>query len=108
VVDYYAPTDFLQMDDHALPGSLEHNARDSPESRYIGGPITENRDIVEKANPITWIERQLPPFFIAYGTEDRIVPLHQSELLVSALEKVGARAIFHPVDRAEHGFQGSS
>ena len=42
VVDYFGPTDFLQMDAHRLPNGLVHDAPDSPESKLIGGPIQEN------------------------------------------------------------------
>lgn len=109
VVDYYAPTDFLQMDDHALPNSQQHNSPNSPESRYIGGSITEHPDKVKQANPITHVSVGTPPpFFIAHGTNDHIVPFHQSELLVAALENVGTPVTFHAVEGAEHGFRGAS
>lgn len=53
VVDYFGPTDFLQMDAHRLPDGLVHDAPDSPESKLVGGPIQAHKDRVAKANPIT-------------------------------------------------------
>ncbi|KIX06134.1 uncharacterized protein Z518_04108 [Rhinocladiella mackenziei CBS 650.93] len=106
VVDYYAPSDFLQMDDHALPGTRPHNAPNSPESRYLGGTITEHPDRVKRANPMTYVSASTPPFFIAHGTDDHTVPFHQSELLVAALKEAGVPVIFHPVDGADHLFRG--
>ena len=44
VVDYFGPTDFLQMDAQSLPDGLVHNAPDSPESQLVGGPIQEHKD----------------------------------------------------------------
>lgn len=108
VVDYYAPTDFLQMDPHSLPGSQLHNHPESPESRYLGCLITEHPERVQRANPISYISSSTPPFFIAHGTDDHIVPFHQSELLAAALERAGARVSFHRVEGAEHVFRGIS
>ena len=105
VVDYYGPTDFLQMDDNALEGSQKHNPPDSPESKYIGGAITEHLEKVQRANPITYISVSTPPFFIAHGTNDHIVPFHQSVLLVDALRQANVSVTFHPVERADHVFR---
>lgn len=42
VVDYFGPTDFLQMDAQRPPDGMIHHAPDSPESELVGGPIQEN------------------------------------------------------------------
>ncbi len=63
VVDYFGPTDFLQMDTHRLPNGMIHDSPDSPESRLIGGPIQNNKDKVQKANPITYVSQNDPPLF---------------------------------------------
>ena len=42
VVDWFGPTDFLQMD--RAGSSMKHDAPDSPESKLIGGAIQENKD----------------------------------------------------------------
>lgn len=108
VVDYYAPTDFLEMDKHAPPGSQLHNHSNSPESKYIGGTITEYPDKVKMANPLTYISSSTPPFFIAHGTDDHLVPFHQSELLATALRQANIPVTFHPVEEADHVFRGAS
>ncbi|KAI1623596.1 lipase/esterase [Exophiala viscosa] len=108
VVDYYGPTDFLQMDDHAPPGSQMHNHANSPESRYIGGNITEHPDKVKRANPMTYVSASTPPFFIAHGTDDHLVPFHQSTLLGGALKRANVPITFHPVVGADHVFRGAS
>ena len=43
VVDYFGPTDFLQMDAHRLPNGMVHDPANSPESELIGGAIQENK-----------------------------------------------------------------
>ncbi|MEO7719798.1 MAG: alpha/beta hydrolase [Capsulimonas sp.] len=105
VVDYFGPTDYLQMDAHGLPGGWNNDAPDSPASRLIGGPIQENKDKTKKANPITYISPKASPFFIAHGDADNIVPHHQSELLLAALQKAGGSATLYTVRGAGHGFQ---
>lgn len=60
VVDYFGPTDFLQMNAHRLPNGLVHNAADSPESLLVGGAIQESKDNVAKANPITYVTKDAP------------------------------------------------
>lgn len=108
VIDHFGPTDFLQMESHAVPGGMPHNVASSPESRLIGGPIQENKDKVNSANPITYISKTTPPFLIAHGTVDRLVPCHQSELLYEALNKAGIEVTLHKVEGGDHGYQGAS
>src|SRR5207244_3761536 len=72
------PTDFLQMDAHAVKDArLKHDLPMSPESRLIGGPIQENKDKVARANPVTFVTAKLPPFLLIHGDQDPLVPPHQ-------------------------------
>ncbi|MCX6910784.1 MAG: alpha/beta hydrolase, partial [Verrucomicrobia bacterium] len=91
VCDWFGPTDFTQMETHALtPGKpFNHDATDSPESRLIGGALQENKDKARAANPITYVTPDDPPFLIMHGDRDPLVPHHQSELLAAALKKAG-------------------
>jgi acetyl esterase/lipase len=91
------------MDAQRLPDGQIHNTPDSPESRLVGGPIQENPDKVRRVNPITYVGKSAPPFLIVHGTLDRLVPFNQSQLLVAALEAVGASVKFHPVEGGGHG-----
>ena len=103
VVDFFGPTDFLQMEAHALPGSwIDHNSSKSPEALLIGGPVQENRDKAEQANPIKYVTRDAPPFFIAHGEQDLLVPCHQSELLFEALEQARDNVTFYKIAGAGH------
>jgi acetyl esterase/lipase len=103
VVDFFGPTDFLQMDAHRPPNGMIHDAPESPESQLVGGPIQENRDKVARANPITYVTPDAPPFLIVHGDQDPLVPHHQSELLAAALEKAGVPVIFYTVEGGGHG-----
>jgi acetyl esterase/lipase len=103
VVDFFGPTDFLQMDAHALPGGMKHDPAESPESQLIGGPIQENREKVARANPVTYVSSGDAPFLILHGERDPLVPVHQSELLFEALRKAGVPVVFHKIAGAGHG-----
>ena len=103
VVDYFGPTDFLQMDAHRLPNGMVHDSANSPESELIGGAIQENKDKAARANPITYVTLGDPPFLIVHGDQDPLVPHHQSELLEAALKKAGVPVTFYPVKGAGHG-----
>lgn len=113
VVDLYGPTDFLQMDRHMLPGAYErfnsrfglsscHDDPGSPESRLMGFPIQGRPDEVRRANPITYVGPDTPPFLIAHGQGDPLVPHHQSELLFQALRSAGVPATFYSVPGIGH------
>jgi acetyl esterase/lipase len=96
VVDWFGPTDVTKMG-----GS--HDGPDSPESKLLGGPVQENREKAERANPIAYVSNDDPPFLILHGDRDATVPFSQSELLEEALRKAGVDVTFRPVKGAGHG-----
>ena len=104
VVDYFGPTDFLQMDAHRLPDGLVHDAPDSPESKLVGGAIQEHKARVARANPITYVSKGDSPFLIVHGDKDALVPYHQSVLLNDALEAAGVSVTFYRVEGGGHGW----
>jgi acetyl esterase/lipase len=103
VLDFFGPTDFLQMDAHRLPEGMVHDTADSPESELVGGPIQERPAEVARANPVAYVTPQAPPFLIVHGDRDPLVPYHQSTLLVAALEAAGVPVTFYTVVGAGHG-----
>jgi acetyl esterase/lipase len=111
-VAFYPPTDFLQMDAHMIDcpsfnSSFEltdcHNDTRSPESLLLDCPIRTCPDKVAQANPITYVDPQAPPMLILHGTNDRVVPHHQSELLREALQVANVDVTFISVPGGEHG-----
>ena len=69
----------------------------------MGGPIQQNVEKVERANPIKYVTKDVPPFLIVHGEQDPLVPWHQSELLYDALIRVGGSATFYKIAGAGHG-----
>jgi acetyl esterase/lipase len=114
VVDWYGPSDFLQMDAQFLalpptgdvPPVQNHDEARSPESLWIGGPIQELPADAARANPITYVTRAvgpLPPFFLAAGTSDHLVPHQQTLILADALRAHGTPVALHILRDARHG-----
>lgn len=101
VVDWFGPTDFPSMD--SCGSQMAHNPPDSPESSLIGGPIQENKDKCKLANPITYIDRNDPPFLIFHGDKDPLVPYCQSEMFFKALQKASVPSQYFLVEGAQHG-----
>jgi acetyl esterase/lipase len=95
VCDWYGPIDFLAL-----------NRKDGAESAFLGGPALRNQDQARKANPIAYINKDVPPFLILHGDKDVVVPIGQSELLDAALKNAGADVTFHVAKGAGHGGAG--
>lgn len=107
VVDFFGPTDFTQMGKFSLPNApFDHDVADSPESRLIGGAIQQNKEKAAKANPVTYVSQDDPPFLIMHGNKDNLVPYQQSELLRDALANAGVTVTLRIIEGAGHGFGG--
>lgn len=93
VVDWFGPLEFLKMDEQfaetgVTPKFGATSSDSSPESKYIGGNITENQEQAEKANPSNYISEDDPYFFIQHGTADQNVPTQQSIDFAENLKEV--------------------
>ena len=106
-MDWFGPTDFLQMDTQFAGTScpINHDAADSPESKYIGAAIQTVPDKAQAANPITYVSADDAPFLIQHGTADCNVPPQQGKILAEALSPaIGADKVTYTlIDGAGHG-----
>jgi len=101
VVDWYGPTDFLQM--NMFPSAVDFDAPNSPESMLIGGLIRKNKQKVKMANPMTYVTPHDPPFLIMHGDKDKRVPYNQSVLLYNVLKKAKVKVMMYRIEGAGHG-----
>lgn len=113
VVDWFGPTDFSQMDAQASaqgcpPAAATHQEPHSPESLYLGAPLPSVPHLVAKANPITYISSDDPPFLLQKGSKDCMVPVGQSKLLHQALLAAKIPVEFDLLDGAGHGDMGAA
>lgn len=98
VVDWYGANDFLALRDLDDPFT-------SP-AMLLGGPISGRPDFARSASPTHRVHPGAPPFLAMHGTEDQTVPYAQSERFAEALRAVGVRCDLHPVEGADHCFEG--
>ncbi len=101
VVDWFGPTDFLIMD--SCGSAMKHDAVNSPESLLIGGAIQENKNKVALADPISYVDKNDPPFLIFHGDKDPLVPHCESEKLFEKLQQAGVPSKLVMVPGGEHG-----
>ena len=110
VCDVFGPTDFLEYYNYAnaklvAPSVLPDDAN-SLLVRLVGGKLSEKKDVVAKANPITYVTKGDAPFLIMHGDKDLLVPLHQSEILEKALKKADVPVTLYVEKGSGHGLRG--
>jgi dipeptidyl aminopeptidase/acylaminoacyl peptidase len=112
VVSWYGPSDFATMDAQAGENGCDdaaqqHHAGDSPESKWLGAPLADVPEEVERASVVRHVgtARSLPPFLLVHGTADCTVAPGQSRQLRDALQARGAKVTLTMVPGAAHGDQ---
>jgi acetyl esterase/lipase len=103
VIDFFGPTDVSKMNAQRIPGGMDHDTPDSPESKLLGAPVQTVPDKVKSANPLTYVDRADPPFLLVHGDKDPLVPHGQSEILQAELEKAGVANELYTVKNGGHG-----
>lgn len=101
VVDWFGPTNFLTMD--ACGSSFSHDAIKSPESSLIGGAIQEHVLECAIANPMSYVNKETPPFLIFHGDKDPLVPDCQSKELYQVLQDKEVESSFVSIKNGAHG-----
>ena len=105
-VDWCGPcAGFLAMDE-ALKASgkgvPDHSEDMSPESQFLGAPITRVPELVRLASPIAHVSADTVPFLIIHGGADAVVPTEQSVAFYEALKEAGANARLHIAEGKPH------
>ena len=72
-------------------------------NEYPGASILSDSDKALAASSLGHIKKNLPPFLIMHGTEDKLVSPVQSEQLYEALKQNGNRVTYVKVEGADHG-----
>ena len=73
VIDFYGPAELI-----LFPGN--DNVK-SPESLLIGAAPLDRPDLAKAASPVTYVDKDDPPFLIIHGEKDELVNPKQSRLL---------------------------
>lgn len=94
VIDFYGPTNLVM-----LPGNEDAN---SPEALLIGAEPLLRPDLAKTASPITYIDKNDPPFLIFHGEKDNLVSNKQSKLFSAWLTHYGVKNELTIVKDAPH------
>jgi len=94
VVDYYGPSDLI-----LFPRNDDDK---SPESLLIGAAPLTRPDLAKAASPVTYVDKNDPPFLIIHGEKDELVSPKQSRLLSAWLNIAGVQNEIVIVKNAPH------
>ncbi|MES1217633.1 MAG: alpha/beta hydrolase [Bacteroidota bacterium] len=82
LLDFYGPSDFVML--ASSPDTSINNDRNAV-SILLGAMPLKRPDLARIASPVTYIDKDDPPFFIVQGEKDQSVPNTQSIILSSWL-----------------------
>ncbi len=85
-LDFYGPSDFIMLASN--PDTSINNTR-NPISVLLGAMPIDRPDLAKAASPVTYIDKNYPPFLIVQGEKDESVPNTQSKLLSAWLTTKG-------------------
>ena len=121
IVDVYGPSDLnlLYHSEYvdsvaAILGKLPEGLRNSLDisHRLFGFDPSEDslktHDFAREYAPVEYIHSGAPPTLIIHGTEDQVVPIDQSEVLLQQLSLYNINHESHKLDGANHGFIGAT
>ncbi len=77
-LDFYGPSDLIMLASN--PDTSINNMR-NPVSMLLGVMPVNRPDIAKLASPVTYIDKNDPPFLIVQGEKDESVPNTQSKIL---------------------------
>lgn len=101
VVDMAGPTDLIAWAEPPLYSSSPELTRIL--TKLLGGPLAENQEKAQTANPINYITPNDPPFMIFHGELDISVPVSQSQRLHNALQATGVKTTLTIFPGQDHG-----
>ena len=109
VIDAYGPTDLLRMQTFATKENPQLNIdwadyiqATEKECKETGLSLEE---CIKRRSPYYLAAKIKAPILILHGTDDTIVPISQSEILVERFKEIGKRNYqFVPLKGYEHGF----
>jgi len=78
------------------------------ESRYLDwliGPYPERDDLYRERSPLTYADKLSRPVIFFQGSDDRVVPPNQTEMMVDALRRRGVPTGYLLFEGEAHGFR---
>jgi len=96
VLDFYGPSDFF-----TLKGN-DNKDPYNPITLLLGGMVSDKTSLAKEASPVTYIDKNDPPFLIVQGEKDESVNPDQSISLNSKLNAAGVKSEVIIVPGAPH------
>jgi acetyl esterase/lipase len=99
-VPFYGVYDFTNRDGTGNAGMEDFLAR-----AVLKVGRSSDPDRWDKASTMSWVRPDAPPFFIAHGTNDSLVPVEQAASFARQLrETSSAPVVYAELPRAQHAF----
>lgn len=83
---------------------LDHPVCQSFLPLLFGATIEEAPHLYEDASPVCHVRPAPPPFFLAHGLADSVVPPSQTRILADALQAAGGAVELHLLPVEDHAF----
>jgi acetyl esterase/lipase len=101
VVSFFGPTDFTTRtwDDEVEKNLLVP---------FIGASFADRPELYRKVSPIIYVRKDAPPFLFFHGTEDKLVAVRQSEVMLEKLKTVAVPAELVKLEGEGHGLHGDN
>jgi acetyl esterase len=98
VVCLYAPTDLASLAKNStyVPQWIRDNVKGTPWEGLLLARL-------KQLSPIEYVRREMPPFLLIHGAEDKLVPFAQSRAMCDRMTAAGASCELYPVEGAGHG-----
>jgi acetyl esterase/lipase len=102
VVNFYGPVDLATA--YAKPPTPDPINIRMVLERFLGGSLAQMPEQYRLASPITYVDQQLPPTLLIYGSRDNIVESRYGRQLRDRLQATGNRVILIEIPWADHTF----
>jgi dipeptidyl aminopeptidase/acylaminoacyl peptidase len=102
---FAAGTSYFGIADLEQFGGGETHKFELQYEHMLIGPYPERADLYRERSPIHFSDRISTPMLVLQGTEDRVVPPRQAELIVGALQERGIPHAYLLYEGEGHGFR---
>lgn len=99
VLDFYGPADFVMLG--GVTDTAVNNNKNAV-AILLGAMPLKRPDLAKTASPVTYVDKDDPPFLIVQGEKDESVPYTQSIMLQSWLQLAGVKNDIIIVPGAPH------
>jgi acetyl esterase/lipase len=105
VCDWCGPSDLVSVAGQAGSRTkMDYESAQGPVAKLLGGLQKDKHDLAVAASPVTYVDKNDPPFLIVHGDIDDIVPFAQSQELEDRLTAAGVPSKLITITGGGHGF----